>query len=478
MKRNFVSLRRIGSLLLILCLLSGLMTACGNATPAASSSAAPSTSAKADAATTAASESTPAEPAPEPVTISYLNWNGGEEMRLQQEAMAEYMEQNPHVTIEGQWVTENYDSKINTLVAAGQTPDIYYINEYLAVEWGEKGVALDMAPLFEDMGVNMASTYVPSAIFRFGDKVYGLSTGPVCLLLYYNKAMFEEHGVALPSTDPKNPWTWKQMEDAAKQLTFDTAGNRPGDAGFKPKQIKSYGMISPSFWLFIQPFFYSNNTGYATADGLASGLDSAEGREVLQAMYDLIHTAQVSPDAAVAKTLPGTTQAFKNKQIAMNVSGTWEYQNFMKEEIDFGIAPLPMFKKPMNISWAATNQISAKTKNPKEVAKFLNFLTDPDENPRQLAINFPNKFSWYKDETKLTSWIEGGNFKPDFKEVIPAIMADIAIVPENVNLKNFNKLVGEIAQAETDKYFGDTQDLDTTIANIVKASEGNWQGMW
>ena len=483
MIRNTPTLQRIGCLLLTLLMLTGLLTSCGTAAPAASAPASSSASAQADASSTtksepAASESAPAEPAPEPVTITYLNWNGGEEMRLQQEAMAEYMEKNPHVTIEGQWVTENYDSKINTLVAADQTPDIYYINEYLAVEWGEKGVALDMAPLFQDMGVDMAGTYVPSAIFTFGEKVYGLSTGPVCLLLYYNKAMFDEHGVALPSTDPNNPWTWKQMEDAAKQLTFDTAGKRPGEAGFKPKQIKSYGMISPSFWLFMQPFFYSNNTGYATADGMASGLDSAEGREVLQSMHDLIHVAQVSPDAAVAKTLPGTTQAFKNKQIAMTVSGTWDYQNFMKEGIDFGIAPLPMFQKPMNISWAATNQISAKTENPKEVAKFLKFLTDPDENPRQLAINFPNKFSWYKDEAKLSSWIEGGNFKPDFKQVIPAIMADIAIVPENVNLKNFNKVVGEIAQAETDKYFGGTQDLDATINNIVKASEGNWQGTW
>ena len=56
-----------------------------------------------------------------------MNWNGGEEMRLQQEAIEEYMEKNPHVEIRGQWVTENYLPKLNTLIAAGKTPDIYYI---------------------------------------------------------------------------------------------------------------------------------------------------------------------------------------------------------------------------------------------------------------------------------------------------------------------------------------------------------------
>jgi multiple sugar transport system substrate-binding protein len=492
MKRNPAHLRRTICLILAFMLLLSFTAGCGTTTPAATTAAATTAAATTAAATTkaaettaaatettaAATEATPAPASNEKVTISYLNWNGGEEMRLQQEAIAEYMSKNPNITIQGQWVTENYDSKINTLIAADQTPDIYYINEYLAVDWGEKGVALDMAPLFSEMGVNMEQTYVKSAIFVYNKKVYGLSTGPVCLLLYYNKAMFDDNKIAYPSTDPMNPWTWAQLVDAAKQLTFDTAGKKPGEAGFKPKQIKSYGMIAPSFWLWMQAFLYSDNTGYATADGMASGLDSVAGREVLQAVYDLIYKDQVSPDAAVAKTLPGTTQAFKNKQLAMNVSGTWEYANFMKESIDFGIAPLPMFKKPMNISWAATNQISAKTKNPKEVAKFLMFLTDPDVNPRQLSINFPNKLSWYQDTSKLDSWIKNGNFKDDFKKVIPLIMSDVAIVPENVNLKNFNKLVGEIAQAEIDKYLGGNQDLETTIANITKASVGQWQGKW
>lgn len=466
-KRNVFSMRLL-CLLLMLAMVFALAACAGD-------DATTTTTAGGDGDTTTAA---PTDDEKEPITITYLNWNGGEEMRLQQEAIAEYTERFDYVDIQGEWVTENYDSKINTLIAASETPDIYYINEYLAVEWGEKGVALDMAPLFLDMGINMVDTYVPSAVFTYEGKVYGLSTGPVCLLLYYNKAMFDEYGVEYPSTDPYNPWTWDDLVDAAKLLTFDTSGNQPGDDGFTPRQIRSYGMIVPSFWLFQQPFLYSAGAGYGNDDGTATGLDNDGGRRVLQEFHDLIHVHQVSPDAAIAETLPGTTQAFQNNQIAMTVTGTWVYQNFMAEEVDFGVAPLPLFDEPMNISWAATNQISAKTENPAEVAQFLKFLTDPDDNPRQLAINFPNKFSWYEDESKLNAWIDGGNFLPDFKEVIPPIMADIAVVPENVNLKNFNRLVGEIAQAEIDKFLAGSQDLDTTIANIISLSEGNWDGKW
>ncbi len=478
-------MKKLLSMVICIAMLLSLLAACGGST---TNTSAPAADTKAEEkAETPAAESKPAEEKKEEATaaatdakveISYINWNGGEEMRLQQEAIAEYMEKNPNVTINGQWVTENYSSKINTLIAADQTPDIYYIEEYLAVDWGEKGVALDLAPLWASMGVDMKATYVSSAIFTYQDKVYGVSTGPVCGLLYYNKPMFDEAGIEYPSTDPLKPWTWEQFMDAAKKLAVDTAGNKPGDAGFKPKQMKAYGTLVPSFWLFVQPLLYSADSGFSNADGTATGLDSEGGRKALTGIYDAINTLQVAPDAAVAKTLPGATQAFKNKQVGMTISGTWEYQNFMKEDIDFGIAPLPSFGKPSNISWAATNQISAKTKNPAEVAKFLNFLTDPDSNPRQLEINFPNKIDWYNDQTKFDSWIQNGNFKDDFKVVIPKIMTEVAVVPENVTLKNFNKLVGEIAQGEIDKYLANSQDLDTTINNIKQASEGQWQGKW
>jgi multiple sugar transport system substrate-binding protein len=465
-------MKKIVSLFLCLFIILTLFSACGTSGSTASQS-----DAKTEASTTQEPAVEPEKPA-EKVTINYLNWNGGEEMRLQQEAIKEYMEKNPNVEIKGQWVTENYDSKINTLIAANQVPDIYYINEYLAVDWGKKGVALDMAPLFEKMGINMKATYVPSAIFPDGDKVYGLSTGPVCLLLYYNKAMFDQYGVEYPSQNPNAPWTWDQFVDAAKKLTFDTAGNKPGDPAFKSKQIKSYGCTAPSFWLFNMPLLYSNGAGYANADGTASGLESPQGKHVIQSIADLILVHKVAPNAAIAKTLPGTTQAFKNNQLAMAMSGTWEYSNFIKEDIKFGVAPLPMFEKPSNISWAATNQISAKTNNPDEVAKFLRFLTDPDDNPRQLAINFPNKFDWYKDAEKVKKWTEDDKHLPDFKAVIPIIMTEIAVVPENVTLKNFNKLVGEIAQAELDKVYSGSASVDEAVAAIVKACGGQWKGKW
>ncbi|MGI6227209.1 MAG: extracellular solute-binding protein, partial [Peptococcales bacterium] len=42
---------------------------------------------------------------------------------------------------------DEYYTKLNTLIAAKETPDLFQISEYLAVEWGEKGLSQDLVPL-------------------------------------------------------------------------------------------------------------------------------------------------------------------------------------------------------------------------------------------------------------------------------------------------------------------------------------------
>ncbi len=447
-----------------------LMAACSS-TPEETS--APDTSEAAD--TNTEDESTSGD---EIIEIEYLSWDGGEGKKIAEASIADYMEQNPNIKVTLQTVTENYDSKINTLVAAGETPDIYNIAEYLANDWGEKGVAVDMAPLFSEFGVNMVETYHPGAIHQTDDKVYGISSGPVTTLLYFNKTMFDEAQVEYPSDDPHNPWTWDQLIEAAEKLTFDTSGNQPGSADFKPKQIKSYGFVAPTFWLFMQPLLYSADAGFANEDGTATGLNSDGGRAVLTGLHDAINVNQVSPDAAVAKTLPGMTQAFNNNQVAMAIDGIWMLPNFMAEEVNFGVAPLPSFGTPSNITWAAASQISSTSEHPLEAAKVIEHLTNPNKNPGLLQSFFPPTLEYYNNPEKFDEWMEVGNFNDDFKKIIPTIMSDIVVVPEGVTLKNFNKLVGEIAQVEIDKYLAGSQDLDTTLANIETASADQWQGKW
>ena len=160
--------------------------------------------------------------ATEPVAISYLTWAEGSEQADQETAVTAFMDENPDITVEAQFVPyDDYHSKINTLIAAGETPDVFYINEYLAVDWGEKGVAVDLKPLFAADGVDMDATFIPAALFKNAEgKIYGLASGVVNQMMYFNKAMFDDAGIAYPPQDPAEAWTWDEFVEACKAINY------------------------------------------------------------------------------------------------------------------------------------------------------------------------------------------------------------------------------------------------------------------
>ncbi len=459
---------KVLSLFFTLTLLFSLVAGCTPAQPEPTSPAAEEVEAE-----------QPAAAADEPVTLTYITWAGGDEQKDQEAAFAQYMQLHPNVKIEAQFVPYNeYHEKLNTLMAAGTPPDIYYINEYLAADWGEKGVAIDLEPLFAQRGINMRETYIPNALFESSGKIYGLASGVVNMSLYFNKEMFAEMGVEPPSQDINNPWTWDDFVTAAKALTTDQNGNHPGDANFNPKAIKTYGTKNLTSWLFIMAPLYNNGASIFTEDGMGIALGTPEARQVLAALKDLMYVDMVAPTGAVGQALPGNPQMFKDKQLGMVITGSWEYLSFRNEGIDVGVAPLPKFKDSKTISWASGNQISAKSKNVDAATDLLIWFTSPETNPLQVKTNYPNIKSWYLPEN-MGKWTSGELYNDDFRKVVPQMMSEgVAIVPENVYIKNFGPIIDEVVTPALDKYWLDEATLDEVLNEITQKTEGMFQGSW
>ncbi len=416
----------------------------------------------------------------EPVTITYVTWAEGSEQADQEAAIQGFMDANPGVTVESQFVPyDDYHSKINTLIAANSTPDVYYINEYLAVDWGQKGVAADLAPMFESIGVDMDKTFIPNGLFKSAEgNVYGVASGVVNQMLFFNKDMFDDAGIAYPPQDPAEAWSWDEFVEACKALTTDSAGLHPGDEGFNAQSTVAFGTKNITFWLYMMPTLYSNDAGFFSDDGMATGLDTPEAKEVLQAFYDLMYVDQVAPTGATAEALPGNTQLFKNKQLATLIGGSWEYLSFANEGIDVGLAPVPGFKRSTTIAFAAANQISATTEHPQEAVEFLYYFINPETNIRQVKSNFPNLISWYEPEN-MSKWTEGEVYSEDFKTVVPLTMdSSVALLPESVTVKNYGSIMDEVYTPALDKLWLDEATVDEVVAEIIEKSEGMYQGRW
>ena len=158
--------RKILSIVLLAMVLFTSFAGCGTAkndgTPASTGSEEVVTSTE----STASAAETPKEKA----VISFLKWGEGSERDLDMDSIEKFNAANPDIEVKGEVIKyDDYLSKINTLIAANSTPDIFYINEYLPVEWGQKGIGADMRPYYEKNGIVPEDRYVGAALFKSAD---------------------------------------------------------------------------------------------------------------------------------------------------------------------------------------------------------------------------------------------------------------------------------------------------------------------
>jgi len=87
-------------------------------------------------------------------------------------------------------------AKINTLVTAGQPPDILEVTTAYIQTYAEQ--ALDLAHYADK--ANLLSRYLPSyaAFIKAGEKVIGIPIEATINGLFYNKELFKQAGVDVP----------------------------------------------------------------------------------------------------------------------------------------------------------------------------------------------------------------------------------------------------------------------------------------
>jgi multiple sugar transport system substrate-binding protein len=96
-------------------------------------------------------------------------WSGGEQEAGK--AKVEACEKELGCTINATYVPyDEYLSKLNTLAAAGQLPDVFALPEGNVFDWGSQGMLMDLAPEYAAAGVDIDSTYVKPSIFRDSDQ--------------------------------------------------------------------------------------------------------------------------------------------------------------------------------------------------------------------------------------------------------------------------------------------------------------------
>lgn len=454
-------------------LLSGLM-ACDNPSPAKDSSADESPDIVDDVVEKTESDA--------PVSVMAW-WEGGEQEAGKAKVAA--CEEELGVKIEANYVIyDEYLSKLNTLAAAGEMPDVFALQEFLVFDWGEKGMLMDLAEGYDNMGVNMEEKYLPNSIFRNQDRVWAIGYDLTTLFLYYNKEMFDDAGIAYPPANVDSPWTWDQYVDAAKKMTKDSAGLTPNDDGFNPNDILIFGTKMPSAWSGFMPLLYSNGSGILDETGTELLITKAEGIEVIQAVADLSQKEYCAPDVAIADgAFSDSSTMLMNSQLGMLIDGGWAFSNYKNEGFDVGIAPIPMFKKPADMSWTCGFTISADTKNPENALKVHAWFTDFSkyidacETAGVSLGGLPQSLSVYENETYLEKW--ANLHSQEMVDVCTSILqSDSNRLGENVTVKNFGAIVDDTLMPQLDKVWLGEMTAKDALSAIENDLAGKASGLW
>ncbi|HYQ73563.1 ABC transporter substrate-binding protein [Cellulomonas sp.] len=206
---------------------------------------------------------------------------------------------------------------------------------------------------------------------------YGVPTGFVPLAMFYNQALFDAAGVAVPTT-------WDEWVAAAEALTVDQDGDgTPEQYGLA---LADHATVGNGVW----PSLFYGNGGAIVEDGQAV-VDSPENAETLEFWHDAITAGKISPtgvDGVSGDSL------FSSGRVAMYIGGPWMATVSEENGIDYGIAPIPagpeaQAASAIGVSMALTRQA--------------------DQAQQQAAQEF---FSYFLSREESVAWALGSGWPP------------------------------------------------------------------
>jgi alpha-1,4-digalacturonate transport system substrate-binding protein len=228
-----------------------------------------------------------------------------------QKLIREYQQQNPETDFNVSIVQSNsLTAKLNTLITAGQPPDIVeittaYIQNYAAQ-------ALDLGKYTDSQ--ELLNRYLPSyrPFFTAGSKVLGVPIEATANGLFYNKKLFEKARVQVPRNESEI-WTWDQFKEAVAQV-MRLSDCRMGVAYDCTVQRWS-------------SLLYQASGRWISTDGRSFLPDRPAAEQALNFFRSLVAAKLVPTSAWPGKTDAG--QLFKTGVAAMMWSGNWQLKGLI-----------------------------------------------------------------------------------------------------------------------------------------------------
>lgn len=306
-------------------------------------------------------------------------WNGlsGSDGVTLNAMTQKFVEENPGYSVRTEIMTwDVLYQKLQAALVAGDAPDVVVMHTSEMPQFVNFG-ALQPVDFIYGTGPDQIdpADFSPSALeaLKYNDQYYGVFLDNHGWGTWVNNALFEAADLD-PSTPPQN---YDEFVEMAKQLTLDANGNHPDDEGFDPENIVQYGTTVSWMRVTFLSLLYQNGGRFINEDGQTVGINSPEGMDALQKMYDLIYTHHVAPKPAGFDNW----QSFAAGRIAIIPEGSW-FRNFLvldNPEIEYTTWPMvTLGENPATWMSAHVFYIPVTTQGEKlaAVQKYIKWISD------------------------------------------------------------------------------------------------------
>jgi len=304
----------------------------------------------------------------EVVTIKwFMRWDQTRVDNVAMPVIAAFEEENPNIKVEFENIgsSSEYYQKLQTTIAGGLAPDVFYPPTHIAYALATKGAMLPLDDYIAADSMDMGK-YDQNilALYQQEGSQYCLPIDTASLVVFYNKDLFDAAGVDYPEAG----WTWDDFLATAQALTADEDGDGMTD---------QFGVeVFTSYW----PMVVWSQTGHALYDDIRNPtafLGADEGSiAAVQWLADLINVHGVMPSAEQRADI---SDMFVAGKAAMNIVGHWRVPRYLNNaEFGFDFAPLPLGEVAVNRADGSCFAVSESSEHPQEAWEFVKFLAGPD----------------------------------------------------------------------------------------------------
>lgn len=317
------------------------------------------------------------------VHLTYALWDSNEQVGYQK-SIDEFVKQHPNITVTIQQADyDQYWQKLDTQMAAGVVPDVFWNDLTYFPHYVTQGQLMDVTSLMEQDKLD-TSVYYPELLkqYTYQDKYYGLPKDWDTIALFYNKDIFQKMGIAVPAELTWNPGDGGTFVKLAQQLTVDKNGLHPDQPGFDAGSISQYGFISANLNQEIYWNYMAMNGGLFMDKPFGQHFlyNQQADIQALQYLVDLITKWHVSPSAAETNNSgDAMTQFFARGKVAIIQTGSWNV-SYLSSQVNFpfGVMELPVGPKGrVSVLNGLSDSIYAKTPHPQEAWELFKWLASP-----------------------------------------------------------------------------------------------------